>query len=223
VRWTGIARLPMVLQHARAAKLQIVACSRHSICLKGPFNGELIQRLGALAQTGFAGVGCKPFQCWHASTGSALSGCSVCGAAHGGTASDRKRRLRINITPAQAQCHTGRIGAMTVRGLSVRTIECYTESISRLSRHCYGINPARLSPEQIEAYLLHLIKDRKLSYSSVRLPVQSQSGGARFRARRLEGASVHTTAAWVVWIHMVHLPRLAPLAFVRRVGAADER
>lgn len=59
------------------------------------------------------------------------------------------------------------VDAMTVRGLSVRTIECYTESISRLSRHYQGINPACLSPEQIEAYLLHLVKDRKLSYSSV--------------------------------------------------------
>ena len=26
--------------------------------------------------------------------------------------------------------------AMTVRGLSARTIECYTDSIARLSRHC---------------------------------------------------------------------------------------
>ena len=40
------------------------------------------------------------------------------------------------------------IDAMTVRGLSVRTIECYTESISRLCRHYGGVNPARLSPEQ---------------------------------------------------------------------------
>jgi integrase/recombinase XerD len=59
------------------------------------------------------------------------------------------------------------VDAMQMRGLSVRTIECYVESISRLSRHYEGINPARLRPEQIEAYLLHLVRDRKLSYSSV--------------------------------------------------------
>lgn len=53
------------------------------------------------------------------------------------------------------------VDAMQVRGLSVRTIECYTESISRLWRHYQGVNPAPLSPEQIEAYLLHLVKDRK--------------------------------------------------------------
>ena len=38
---------------------------------------EPIQRLGAAAQTGFASSGCKPFQCFDASTGSALSGRSV--------------------------------------------------------------------------------------------------------------------------------------------------
>jgi len=59
------------------------------------------------------------------------------------------------------------IDAMTVRGLSARTIECYTEAIARLSRHHGNTNPARLAPEQIEAYLLHLVQDRKLSYSSV--------------------------------------------------------
>lgn len=59
------------------------------------------------------------------------------------------------------------IDAMIVRGLSERTIECYTESISRLSRHYGNVNPARLESAQIEAYLLHLVKDRHLSYSSV--------------------------------------------------------
>jgi integrase/recombinase XerD len=69
----------------------------------------------------------------------------------------------------------------TVRGLSVRTIECYTESISRLSRHYVGINPARLSTEQIEAYLLHLVQERKLSYSSVNHAgaVEERLGGLR--------------------------------------------
>ena len=59
------------------------------------------------------------------------------------------------------------VDAMQVRGLSARTIECYTESISRLSRHFGGVNPDRLEPAQIEAYLLHLVKERQLSYSSV--------------------------------------------------------
>ena len=56
--------------------------------------------------------------------------------------------------------------AMLVRGLSVRTQECYVEAVARMARH-YHKSPALLSPAQVEAYMLHLVKDRKLSYSSV--------------------------------------------------------
>jgi integrase/recombinase XerD len=59
------------------------------------------------------------------------------------------------------------VDAMQLRGLSERTIECYTEAISRMSRHYAGCNPSRLNPQQIEAYLLYLVKDRGLSFSSV--------------------------------------------------------
>ena len=38
--------------------------------------------------------------------------------------------------------------AMTVRGLSARTIECYTEAIARPSRHHGDTNPARLATER---------------------------------------------------------------------------
>ena len=55
---------------------------------------------------------------------------------------------------------------MTVRGLAQRTQECYVEAVARLARH-YHRSPELLSPPEIEAYLLHLVKDRKLSYSSV--------------------------------------------------------
>ena len=56
--------------------------------------------------------------------------------------------------------------AMLVRGLSARTQECYIEAVARMARH-YHKSPDLLSPAQVEAYLLHLVKDRKLSYSSV--------------------------------------------------------
>jgi site-specific recombinase XerD len=58
------------------------------------------------------------------------------------------------------------LDAMTVRGLAERTKECYVEAIARMARHCKR-SPDLLSPAEIEAYLLHLVKDRKLSYSSV--------------------------------------------------------
>lgn len=58
------------------------------------------------------------------------------------------------------------LDAMTVRGLAERTQECYAEAVSRMARH-YRRSPELLSPQEVEAYLLHLVKDRKLSYSSV--------------------------------------------------------
>ena len=58
------------------------------------------------------------------------------------------------------------LDAMTVRGLAERTKECYIEAVARLARH-YHRSPDLLSPAEVEAYLLHLVKDRKLSYSSV--------------------------------------------------------
>lgn len=58
------------------------------------------------------------------------------------------------------------LDAMTVRGLADRTKECYAEAVSRMARH-YHRSPDLLSPAEVEAYLLHLVKDRKLSFSSV--------------------------------------------------------
>ena len=58
------------------------------------------------------------------------------------------------------------LDAMTVRGLAERTKECYVEAVARLARH-YHRSPELLNPAEVEAYLLHLVKDRKLSYSSV--------------------------------------------------------
>jgi hypothetical protein len=51
----------MVLQRALATKFQIVAGSRHPICINGSFTNKQIQGLGAAAQTGLAGGGRKPF------------------------------------------------------------------------------------------------------------------------------------------------------------------
>lgn len=58
------------------------------------------------------------------------------------------------------------LDAMTVRGLAERTQECYSGAIARMALH-YHRSPDLLSAAEIEAYLLYLVKDRKLSYSSV--------------------------------------------------------
>ena len=140
MRWADIACLPMVLQRALAGKFQIVARSRHPICLNGPFKGAPIQRLGTAAQTGFAGVGCKLFQCFAASTGSALSG-----------------RRTITIAPPQAQRQTGRSGEVGVGGGAADGRRCNTCSRRKLRRllcvfaRCGAQRPRVLVAHQGEA------------------------------------------------------------------------
>lgn len=58
------------------------------------------------------------------------------------------------------------IDAMIQRGFAQRTQESYVEAIVRMSRH-YGRDPATYTSADVEAYLLYLIKERNLSYSTV--------------------------------------------------------
>lgn len=76
------------------------------------------------------------------------------------------------------------LDAMVVRGLSVRTQECYVEAVARMARH-YHMSPDLLSPAQVEAYMLHLVKDRKLSYSSV----NHAASASRFLFEKVLGRS----------------------------------
>ena len=76
------------------------------------------------------------------------------------------------------------IDAMLVRGLSARTQECYVEAVARLARH-YRCTPDLLSAPQVEAYMLHLIKDRQLSYSSV----NHAASASRFLFEKVLGRS----------------------------------
>ncbi|MDD2806842.1 MAG: site-specific integrase [Elusimicrobiales bacterium] len=56
--------------------------------------------------------------------------------------------------------------AMRVRGFALRTRQSYVEAVARLARF-YRASPDRLTPEQVEGWLLHLVQDRKLSFSTV--------------------------------------------------------
>lgn len=76
------------------------------------------------------------------------------------------------------------LDAMTVRGLAERTKECYVEAVARLACH-YHRSPELLSPSQVEAYLLHLVKDRHLSYSSV----NHAASASRFLFEKVLGRS----------------------------------
>ena len=56
--------------------------------------------------------------------------------------------------------------AMVQRGFALRTQESYVEAIARMAKH-YRRDPATYSAEDVQAYLLHLVKDRHLSYSTM--------------------------------------------------------
>lgn len=58
------------------------------------------------------------------------------------------------------------IDAMVQRGFSPRTQEAYVRAMRQMAKHYRG-DPAQYTPEQVQAYLLHLVKERKLSYSTM--------------------------------------------------------
>ena len=66
------------------------------------------------------------------------------------------------MSPLRQQMHD----AMLVRGFALRTRQAYIEAIVKLALF-YHASPAQLTPEQVEAWLLHLVRDRKLSFSTV--------------------------------------------------------
>jgi hypothetical protein len=56
--------------------------------------------------------------------------------------------------------------AMLLRGFASRTRESYLAAVKALAKY-YHPSPNLLTPEDIQAYLLHLIVDLKLAYASV--------------------------------------------------------
>ena len=54
---------------------------------------------------------------------------------------------------------------MKLRGLALRTQEAYIAAVAALAKH-YGKSPSELSSEQVQSYVLYLLEDRKLSWSS---------------------------------------------------------
>lgn len=54
---------------------------------------------------------------------------------------------------------------MTLRGFSPRTHEAYLAAVTGLAKH-YRRSPDRIGAQEIQAYLLHCLEQRKLSYST---------------------------------------------------------
>jgi Phage integrase, N-terminal SAM-like domain len=58
------------------------------------------------------------------------------------------------------------IDAMVQRGFAVRTQQCYVRAIRRMAKH-YRRDPALYTQQEVQGYLLHMVKEDKLSYSSM--------------------------------------------------------
>lgn len=66
------------------------------------------------------------------------------------------------MTPLRQQM----MDAMQVRGLAQRTQQTYVDALARMAKY-YGRSPAQLDATQIEAYMLHLSKDLRRSFSTI--------------------------------------------------------
>ena len=58
------------------------------------------------------------------------------------------------------------LDAMVQRGFAPRTQETYIRAIRRMAKH-YRRDPALYTQQDVQAYLLHMVKEDKLSYSSM--------------------------------------------------------
>jgi site-specific recombinase XerD len=58
------------------------------------------------------------------------------------------------------------LDALVLRGMAARTQESYVEAVSRLARY-YRRSPESLTAEQVQQYLLHLVRERHLARASV--------------------------------------------------------
>jgi len=58
------------------------------------------------------------------------------------------------------------LDAMVQRGFAARTQETYIRAIRRMAKH-YRRDPALYTPQEVQAYLLHMVKHEQLSYSSM--------------------------------------------------------
>jgi site-specific recombinase XerD len=61
---------------------------------------------------------------------------------------------------------------MLVRGMAERTREAYLAAVARLARH-YRRSPDRLSPQEVQAYLVHMLREEKLAWSTCNIAVQA--------------------------------------------------
>ena len=76
-------------------------------------------------------------------------------------------------------------GDLVVRGMAVRTREAYLGAVAGLAKY-YGRRPDRITEQEVQKYLLHLIEERKLAWSSCNIVAQGLKFFYRFTLKRTE-------------------------------------
>jgi site-specific recombinase XerD len=61
---------------------------------------------------------------------------------------------------------------MLVWGMAEQTRETYLAAVARLARH-YRRAPDQLSPQEVQAYLVHMLQEEKLAWSTCSIVVQA--------------------------------------------------
>jgi len=76
-------------------------------------------------------------------------------------------------------------GDLVVRGMSVRTREAYLGAVAGLAKY-YRQRPDRVTEQEVQNYLLHLIEERKLAWSSCNIVAQGLKFFYRVTLKRTE-------------------------------------
>ena len=74
---------------------------------------------------------------------------------------------------------------MVVRGMAARTRESYLGAVAALAKY-YGKRPDQIDEAQVQRYLLHLIQERKLAWSSCNIAVNGLKFFYRVTLKRAE-------------------------------------
>ena len=62
------------------------------------------------------------------------------------------------------------VNAMIVRGMAEKTRTAYTQAVAGLAKF-YRRSPDQITRDDVQAYLLHLIQERKLAWSACKIAV----------------------------------------------------
>src|SRR6266511_3949336 len=80
-------------------------------------------------------------------------------------------------------------GDLVVRGMAVRTRESYLGAVAGLAKY-YGRRPDRINEQEVQQYLLYLIEQRKLAWSSCNIVAQGLKFFYRVTLKRSEAQFV---------------------------------